>query len=71
MISEGGTYLISGTLEDGQIVIDAGGENVYLVLSGVSVTNAAGPALWVKQAKNTIYRARSGQRQQLHRRRRG
>ena len=52
-ISEEGTYLISGTLENGQITVDAGDKNVYLVLEGVSVTSASGPALWVKQAKNT------------------
>lgn len=60
--SEGGTvtiaavgeYRISGTLAEGQIVVDTGVDavNVTLILDGVSVTNPEGPALWVKQAKN-------------------
>ena len=60
--SEGGTvtiaavgeYRITGTLADGQIVVDTGEDavNVTLILDGVSVTNPDGPALWIKQAKN-------------------
>lgn len=53
-IASGGEYALSGTLDDGQIVIDTGDEamNVYLTLEGASVSNKTGPALWVKQAKN-------------------
>ena len=53
-IASGGEYALSGTLEDGQIVIDTGDEamNVYLTLDGVSVSNRSDAALWVKQAKN-------------------
>ena len=53
-IASGGEYALSGTLDEGQIVIDTGDEamNVYLTLDGVSVSNGTGPALWVKQAKN-------------------
>lgn len=53
-IASGGEYAVTGTLDNGQIVIDTGDEamNVYLTLDGASVSNTAGPALWVKQAKN-------------------
>lgn len=53
-IASSGEYALSGTLDDGQIVIDTGDEamNVYLTLNGASVTNKTGAALWVKQAKN-------------------
>ncbi len=53
-IASGGEYALSGTLDDGQIVIDTGDEamNVYLTLNAASVTNKTGAALWVKQAKN-------------------
>ena len=49
-----GEYRLTGTLTDGQIVVDTG-ENavdVTLVLDGADISNSAGPALWVKQAKN-------------------
>ena len=49
-----GEYWISGTLNDGQIVVDTGEDavNVTLVLDGVDITNKSGPAIWVRQAKN-------------------
>lgn len=48
-ITAAGTYLISGTLTDGSITVAAGEEDkVQLVLSGVSVTNSDGPALYVR-----------------------
>ena len=53
-IASGGEYRVTGECADGQIVIDTGDEpaNVDLTLDGVSLSNASGPALWVKQAKN-------------------
>ena len=53
-IASGGEYALSGTLDDGQIVIDTGDEPtyVYLTLDGVSLTNRTDAAIWVKQAKN-------------------
>lgn len=48
-----GEYRISGTLNEGQIVVDTGEDamEVTLIFEGVSVTNPDGPALWIKQAK--------------------
>ena len=50
-ISAAGTYLLSGTLAQGQIVIDANSSaDVRLVLNNVSVTSPSSAALYVKQA---------------------
>ena len=49
-----GTYSVSGSLSDGQIVIDTGDEavDVTLLLNGVDITNLSGPAIHIRQAKN-------------------
>lgn len=54
-ISAAGTYLLSGTLAQGQIVIDANSSaDVRLVLNNVSVTSPSSAALYVKQADKVI-----------------
>ena len=54
-INRGGTYSISGTLEDGQIVVEASEvEKVYLVLNGVDITCSNSSAIYVKEAEKTI-----------------
>lgn len=46
-----GTYLISGSLSDGSLVVDVDdSEKVQLVLDGVSITNKEGAAIQVTQA---------------------
>lgn len=50
-ISQGGTYLIDGTLEDGQILVNAGSrDTVILLLNGAEITNLSGEALYVENA---------------------
>lgn len=51
----GGTYVLSGELTDGSIIVDApdGGE-VRLVLGGVKVTSGDFSALYVKEAKKVV-----------------
>lgn len=50
-ISEEGVYLLSGTLADGCITVNAPKEaKVQLVLNGVSVTSSVGPCLLVESA---------------------
>ena len=50
-ILDGGVYVLTGTLDDGQIVVDVkDDEKVQLVLNGVSVTASHSPAILVRQA---------------------
>ena len=51
-ITEGGTYRLTGTLEEGQILVDVADEDVRLVLAGVEVQNNGSAALYVREAKN-------------------
>ncbi|MDT2757387.1 carbohydrate-binding domain-containing protein [Enterococcus asini] len=54
-INAAGTYVVSGTLSDGQLVINVGKEDkVHLVLDGVEITNATGAAIDVEQAEKVI-----------------
>ena len=55
IINSGGTYEVSGTLEDGQIIVDSADEiNVYIVLNGVDISCSNSAPIYVKSAKNTI-----------------
>jgi len=54
-ISEAGTYVLSGTLTDGQIQVAAGEEDtVRLVLNGASLTSADNAALYSIESEKTI-----------------
>ncbi len=54
-ISKAGTYVFSGSLNDGQIVVDAGkGDTVRLVLNGASISCSDGPAVYSRQAGLTV-----------------
>ena len=54
-ISRGGTYFLSGTLDDGQIYVDVGSnENVFLLFSGINISNTSDAAVYIKNAENTI-----------------
>lgn len=54
-ISREGTYLISGTLDDGQLIVEAGTEeDVQLVLNGASITNQNGAAIVAKAADKIV-----------------
>jgi len=51
-IREAGTYLLSGVLENGQVLIDAGkNDEVRLVLNGVALHNETGPAIYAPKSK--------------------
>lgn len=50
IIGSGGTYSISGELTDGKITVDAGDENVTLVLDGVKITSADSSAINIVKA---------------------
>ena len=50
-ITQEGKYILQGTLENGCVYVDTTSETkVQLVLDGVSISNNAGPAIYVKQA---------------------
>ncbi len=52
-ISAPGTYVISGTLTDGQIVVDCSDkEKVQLVLNGANITNTTQSPIFIKKAKD-------------------
>lgn len=50
-ITAEGVYVVSGTLDDGQLVVEAPEDaKVQIVLAGVTIHNEDGPAVYVKQA---------------------
>ena len=50
-ITAGGTYILSGTLDDGMVIVDADKtEKVQLVLDGVTIHSETSAALYVRQA---------------------
>ena len=54
-ISAPGTYLLTGSLSDGQIVVDSAAEGkVRLVLDGVTVTNSSGAAVAISAADEAV-----------------
>ena len=54
-ITEAGTYVLSGTLMDGQIIIDAGDEDdVRLVLENASITCTTTASVYAKNADKVI-----------------
>lgn len=67
-IQQGGEYVISGSTENGQVVVDAGEDEVTLVLNGANITNQAGAAIFIKAsgdvevylAKNSVNRLVDG-----------
>lgn len=54
-ITEDGTYILSGTLNDGQIIVDAGDEDdVRLVLNGIRITNSTSAPIYIKNSDKTV-----------------
>ena len=53
-ISKEGTYVLSGALSEGQIVVDADSAKVQLVLDNVDITCASSAAIYVKNADKTF-----------------
>lgn len=50
-LTEEGVYLVSGTLADGQLIVDAGDEDkVQVVLDGAAITSSTSAALYVRSA---------------------
>ena len=54
-ITKAGTYRLTGTLEDGNISVNVGNEElVTLVLDNVNITSSEGPAIYVENADKVI-----------------
>ncbi len=54
-ITAGGTYVLSGTLADGQIVVDAPEtDDVRLVLNGVDISSSNSAPIYIKEADKAI-----------------
>ena len=54
-ISQAGTYILSGKLADGQVVVSATKVDIVtLVFDGVDITNETGSAVYVEQAEKVI-----------------
>ncbi|KGE20145.1 carbohydrate-binding domain-containing protein [Paenibacillus wynnii] len=55
MITAAGTYVLSGKLTEGQVVVDVQDEgNVRLVLNGVDIHDSDSAPIYVKEAKNAM-----------------
>ena len=53
-ITAAGTYRLSGSLSDGQLVIDAGDDVVRVILDGVQLTSSTGSPLVVNSADEVL-----------------
>ncbi|MDO4542992.1 MAG: carbohydrate-binding domain-containing protein [Clostridia bacterium] len=54
-VTASGTYILSGTLSDGQIRVDTdSSETVKLILSGIDVTCSDGPAIYILNAQKKV-----------------
>lgn len=55
VISQGGTYILSGVLEEGQIYVDVrGGGRVALILDGLTIRNSQDAAIYVENAGSVL-----------------
>lgn len=54
LITEAGTYVLSGTLADGMVEVAAAGAAVTLVLNGVDISNSSGPAILFSAASEAV-----------------
>lgn len=60
VITSGGVYIVSGSLENGSITVNAPGEEVYIVLRNAAISSSATSALYVYKSKHTyIYLEKS------------
>lgn len=64
-ITAGGTYVLAGQISAGQVVVNADGEKVQLVLDGVSVTSSDSAAILVRAAKKVWLTLADGTQNEL------
>ncbi len=51
LVTEGGTYTVTGLSRNGSVTVNAPGQSVILVLSGLELTNPVGPAIYIQAAE--------------------
>ncbi|MCD8242057.1 MAG: carbohydrate-binding domain-containing protein, partial [Lachnospiraceae bacterium] len=60
-VTDEGTYILTGTLDDGMIIVDAGdSDKVQLVLDGVDITSSTSAAIYVLEADKVFVTTASG-----------
>lgn len=60
-ITQKGTYVLSGSLSNGQVLVDSSAEGkVRLVLDGVSISNSSSAAIYVKAADEAVIVLKDG-----------
>lgn len=64
-ITEEGTYVFSGTLSEGQIVVDADDAKVQIILDNVDITCATSAAVYVKSAEKVFVTLAEGSQNTL------
>jgi hypothetical protein len=65
-ISKEGTYVITGTLNDGQIVVDAGdSDKVHIILNGVTVSYSTNAPIYIKNADKVFITLEEGTKNTL------
>lgn len=65
-VTVGGVYRVTGTLDDGQLVVDAeDGETVQLILAGISIRSSTSAPFFVKSASKTVLILEDGTRNTL------
>ncbi len=65
-ISKAGTYIVSGKISDGQIVVDAKDKDVVqIVLNNAEITSKKNSAVYVKNAEKTIITLAEGSKNTL------
>ncbi|MDF3005912.1 MAG: hypothetical protein K0S22_2384 [Oscillospiraceae bacterium] len=65
-ISDAGTYIVSGELTDGQLLVETTkNDTVHLVLNGVTLKNSSTSPLLIKQAKKVILTLADGSKNSI------
>lgn len=65
-ISNAGTYIVSGELTDGQLLVEATkNDTVHLVLNGVTLKNSSTSPLFIKQAEKVILTLAEGSKNSI------
>jgi len=65
-ITQEGTYLFSGKLSDGQIIVDADSKaKLQIILDGVSMSNSDSAAIYIKQADKVFLTTANGSENSL------